>query len=175
MPDVSPTYKSVSPWSQLTDSQKTFIGSIVKRAREGMMIRIYYTPKVTTGKPVYRTILPYSVRVRNIHVRGYDNPPQPTVVLFGWDPYDKDGKTIKMFVVDRIKNAIIGKRKLRNYPDWPIEFEPNSDESLNGIAFIDDLILREVTMAAAAGGYAMPLGAEPYWKKRKKKKKRASS
>jgi len=115
--------KSAVPWSRLGRAQKEFLADLVASARAGKMIRIYYTPKVTTGKPVYRTILPFSVRMRNVHVNGYDQPSVPTVVLFGYDVYDTEGATIKMFVVDRIKNATFGKRTLTNPPAWPIEFE----------------------------------------------------
>lgn len=107
----------------LDKDTRSFILDLAKWAALHKTIRLYYGPKVTTGRQVYRTIHPYSLRVRTIHTDGkfpdnYKNPPRPVIVLFGYDPYEK---TIKMFVVNRVKNFEYRGNEFT--PRWPVEFE----------------------------------------------------
>jgi len=112
-----PTGQSTDPWDALSPNTQRMAQTIAAAARDRQTIRIRYRPKVTTGNAVYRTLQPYSLRWRNIHVNGYDQPPVMTPVFFG---YDEFAQTVKMFVLDRI---ITIERKPKRYaPKWPVEF-----------------------------------------------------
>jgi hypothetical protein len=112
-----PDGDSLPAWKKLSSNAKEVIMSIASFARERKPVRIRYSTKVTTGKPVYRTIYPYSLRTRQIHVNGYGAPKVNTPVLFGYDPFKG---TIKMFVIDRIRTVLA--RPGQYTPKWDVEF-----------------------------------------------------
>jgi len=120
-----PIGKSRAVWGYLNSRSKEIIEFIAGAARSRKAVRIFYRPKVTDDRKVYRTVFPYSLRVRNIHVNGYDKPPKKTVVFFG---YDDNKSTIKMFVVDRIRTVAFAKKTYR--PRWPVEFESTNTKNI---------------------------------------------
>lgn len=101
----------------LATDTKDMVREIGRAGRDYVMVRIRYSPKVTTGTAVYRTLCPYSLRARAIHTRGYDKPPVRTIVFFGYDAYKG---TIKMFVADRILSVQRMRRMFEPY--WDVEF-----------------------------------------------------
>ena len=122
-----PTGPTRGPWKGLDPDTRALMVGLADAARRHEMVRIYYRPKITTqrggadfGRPthVYRSVAPYSVRWRRVHVDGYDRPPRRVPVLFGYDMYKK---SIKMFVADRIQNVTYIGRKFS--PKWPVEWE----------------------------------------------------
>lgn len=126
----------------LDSDTKKFISELMDWASQGKTVRITYTPKVTNGKKVQRTIEPYSLRLRNIHVNGkfpdnYKKPSKPTVVLFGYDIVEK---SIKMFVCDRIVNYEFKGREFK--PRWPVEYSSNKidNKKSKGVKESSDLI-----------------------------------
>jgi len=133
---VRPTGPSRGPWKGLDPDTRALLIGLADAARRHTMVRIYYRPKVQTaaGGPqtdrpaqVYRSVAPYSVRWRSVHVDGYDRPPRRVPVLFGYDTYRK---TIKMFVADRIQNVAYIGRKFS--PQWPVEWESEADGLAHG-------------------------------------------
>jgi len=162
-------------WNLVSTDTKPVLMALAAAAREHSTVRIRYVPKVTKWPKhvaVYRTVEPYSIRVRRIHVNGYDNPPKPTVVFFGYDKFDEDGETIKMFVLDRIITVTYKGRKFS--PRWAVEFE-SKDPNLE--RFIDETInqglhLVELTTSGMVGAYDVPLGSKPINQRRKRRKKR---
>lgn len=127
-------------WDDLDPETREMISAIADAARRRQAVRIYYRDKVTTqpggsdaGRPsrVYRTIFPYSLRTRMVHIHGYDKPPVPTIVFFGWDPYAIEGPTIKMFVSSRILSVeYMGKVYT---PKWAIEFSSLLNRVVNDL------------------------------------------
>jgi len=119
-----PTGRSQTAWNRLDADTQDMMVFIAKAAKARQLVRIRYTPKVTTGTTVNRTVRPYSLRIRNIHVNGYDQPAVPTVVFFGYDAF---ARTIKMFVADRVGTV---ERTGREYdPQWAVEFESKLTEA----------------------------------------------
>lgn len=110
--------QTIEAWSKLRQEEKEIIEFIGELAQKSQPVRIYYNPKVTTDKTVNRTIYPYSLRMREIHVNGYDMPKVNTPVLFGYDPFKK---TIKMFVIARIGNVSVARGNFQ--PQWDVELE----------------------------------------------------
>lgn len=117
---VGPTVtgKSMWAWSMITSEQRKMIKFIGEIARKRRAVRISYKNKVTTGKSVNRTIFPYSLRTRLIHINGYSRPKVVTPVLFGYDPYKG---TIKMFVIAKIRSASTSGKKYT--PRWRVELQ----------------------------------------------------
>lgn len=106
--------------SRLSKDQLQILLFIAQAARQQRAVRIRYRDKITTGKPVYRTVHPYSLRIRDVHDHGYGKPKVPTIMFFGFDEYDrKEGPTIKNFVLDRIRSVEWSPRKF--VPKWKLE------------------------------------------------------
>lgn len=125
-------------FQKLPKDTQEFLDDLADWSQRNNTVRIYYNPKVTTGRPVYRTIEPYSLRLRNIHVNGYKRPPVKTIVLFGFDPYKK---TIKMFVVDRIRSFEFQGKEFK--PRWPVEFgsiKPKAAEKAKKESLQEDVL-----------------------------------
>lgn len=150
-PYVGPRPKGITAkvWKHVSDEMRDVVTAIADAARDGRVVRIRYRPKVTEwprNVAVYRSIAPYSLRVRSIHTKGYDSPPEPTIVLFGYDKYAKGGPSIKMFVVDRIIN--VEHRGQTFSPRWDVEWE---NRSLQGALPMCDEELRIVDAIIEAG------------------------
>lgn len=120
------TGRSMEAWNRLGVETQNVVRQIAKYADSRTPIRILYRPKVTTNKAVYRTVHPYSLRIRDVHVNGYHTKKVPTVVLFAYDMHNRmnpnpgnEKPTIKNFVADRI----ITVRPMRGkYQDkWDVE------------------------------------------------------
>ena len=157
-PKVSrPTGITADLWSQLSATEKAMASAIGQAAREHSTLRVRYTPKVQTqpggpqfGKPqtVNRTVEPYSLRTRNIHAApgGYDVPAIAKIVFFGYDKFDEDGATIKMFCLDRIRSVTYAGRTFE--PQWDVEWESQK--------VVDNLIESETD-----GGFVTEIAGVP--------------
>jgi len=131
------TGRSLSAWNRLSPESQDVVRSIAKYAAKRQPIRMLYRPKVTTGKPVYRTVHPYSLRVRDIHVDGYHRPKRPTVVFFAYDANNANNPnpgnekpTIKNFVADRIITVRPARGKY--VVKWSVEFEDEGKSDAAG-------------------------------------------
>ena len=119
--------ESRAAYNRLSPNGKNIVKAIAEYGARHQPIRIRYNPKVTTGKPVYRTLHPYSLRVRDIYVDGYQEKKRPTIVFFGFDAHNQMNKnpgnkkpTIKNFVVDRIITVAAARGEFE--PQWEVEF-----------------------------------------------------
>ncbi len=129
-----PRAGSVDPWRSLDADTQFVVAAIADAARNRQLVRIRYRPKVTTGNAVYRTVAPYSLRWRFIHLNGYDAPPVRTPVFFGYDPYKG---TIKMFVAARIISV---ERTGREFsPQWDVEFESKINKLVANLVEAEEL------------------------------------
>jgi hypothetical protein len=147
---------SLGPWQEVSPDARDIIKFIAGAAQDQRAVRIRYNPKVMTqpGGPdfgttpaVYRTVSPYSLRFRNVHTSGYDEPPNKEVVFFG---FDHNAETIKMFVVDRIKSVEFSRDTY--VPQWEVEFAPVE------AAVIRQAVRRlvEMTMTGQVGSVESP-------------------